>query len=481
MIADLKPYPTMKESGIEWLGDVPEHWDVHKLRSILTGVTERNRPELPLLSVVREKGIILRDVANMDENHNFIPDDLTNYKVVHKGQFAMNKMKAWQGSYGVSRHAGIVSPAYFIFDISEVTRDYFHVAVRSKSYVPFFTQASDGVRIGQWDLSQARMREIPLLVPSNAEQAAIVRYLDHADRRIRRYIRAKQKLVKLLEEQKQVLIHRAVTGRVDVRTGRPYPAYKSSGVEWFPEVPDHWNVLPMRRVIYSAVDGPHFSPTYLDTGIPFLSARNVKSDAWSLEDAKYISEEDYDEFNRRVKPVRGDVLYTKGGTTGVARVVDLTFPFQVWVHIAVLKVNKNAIDPGFLAAALNSTRCYEQSQLFTRGATNQDLGLGRMKGIELPVPPALAEQQTIVGYLRTGLGQVLEAISATHREIGLLREYRTRLIADVVTGKLDVREAAASLLEEADERDPPDEVVLLADDVVDNLYHRVGRGAGNGK
>ena len=121
MIADLKPYPTMKESGIEWLGDVPEHWDVHKLRSILTGVTERNRPELPLLSVVREKGIILRDVANMDENHNFIPDDLTNYKVVHKGQFAMNKMKAWQGSYGVSRHAGIVSPAYFIFDISEVT------------------------------------------------------------------------------------------------------------------------------------------------------------------------------------------------------------------------------------------------------------------------------------------------------------------------------------------------------------------------
>ena len=110
-----------------------------------------------------------------------------------------------------------------------MTGDYFHVAIRSKAYVPFFAQASGGVRIGQWDLSQARMREIPVLVPSPSEQTAIVRYLDHADQRIRRCIRAKQKLIKLLEEQKQAVIHQAVTGRIDVRTGRPYPAYKPSG------------------------------------------------------------------------------------------------------------------------------------------------------------------------------------------------------------------------------------------------------------
>ena len=254
------------------------------------------------------------------------------------------------------------------------------------------------------------LKYVTVPIPPVPEQAAIVRFLDHADRRIRRYIRAKEKLIALLEEQKQAVINHAVTRGLD-----PNVRFKSSGVEWFPEVPDHWNVLPMRRAIYSAVDGPHFSPTYLDTGIPFLSARNVKSDGWSLEDAKYISEEDYDAFNRRVKPVRGDVLYTKGGTTGVARVVDLRFPFQVWVHIAVLKVNKSVIDPEFLATALNSTRCYEQSQLFTRGATNQDLGLGRMKGIELPVPPALPEQHAIVGYLRNGLGKVLEAVSTTNR------------------------------------------------------------------
>ncbi|MGH8658077.1 MAG: restriction endonuclease subunit S, partial [Gammaproteobacteria bacterium] len=165
MIADLKPYPAYKDSGVPWLGEVPEHWGVRKLRSVLAQVTERNRPDLPLLSVVREEGVIQRDTSSKDENHNFIPDDLSNYKVVRTGQFVMNKMKAWQGSYGVSHHDGIVSPAYFVFDLSGVGGEFFHSAIRSRAYVPFFTQASDGVRIGQWDLAQFRMNEIPFIVP----------------------------------------------------------------------------------------------------------------------------------------------------------------------------------------------------------------------------------------------------------------------------------------------------------------------------
>ena len=121
----LHPYPAYKPSDVEWLGDVPAHWEARRLRNILTGTNERNRSDLPLLSVVRERGVILRDVTNMEENHNFIPDDLSNYKVVKGGQFAMNKMKAWQGSYGISKHDGIVSPAYFVFQVQGVSGDYF--------------------------------------------------------------------------------------------------------------------------------------------------------------------------------------------------------------------------------------------------------------------------------------------------------------------------------------------------------------------
>ena len=444
MIADLKPYAGYKESGSKWLGDVPVTWEVRNLRTLISKRAERNQPELPLLSVAREKGVFVRSLTDADENHNVIPDDLSNYKVARTGNLVINKMKAWQGSMGIAPCDGIVSPAYFVFDFRIANHGYGQKLLRSKPYVAHFGQASDGVRVGQWDLSVPGMREIPVLLPPPAEQAAIVRFLDWASGRLERAIRAKRKVIALLNEQKQAIIHRAVTRGLD-----PSFPLKPCGSRWFPELPARWEALTLRRVIVSAIDGPHFSPRYQDAGIPFLSARNVRADRWILSDAKFISEADFIEFSRRVRPEVGDVLYTKGGTTGVARAVDLTFPFQVWVHIAVLKLKRARMAPAFLAYCLNSPRCYEQAQLFTRGATNQDLGLGRMKDIELPVPPTLGEQNAIVAFLDSECGAFTTTISRLEREITLLREYRTRLVADVVTGKLDVRAVAAALPDEA--------------------------------
>lgn len=208
----------MKYSGVKWLGDIPAHWKVTKLRQILHPVSEKNHPEFPLLSVVREQGVILRDVEDKEANHNFIPDDLSGYKVVRKGQFAMNKMKAWQGSYGVSDYTGIVSPAYFIFDIVFENLEYFHYAIRSKVYVNFFAQASDGIRVGQWDLQMDKMKEIPFIVPPADEQIAIVKYIKQA---LPQYDAAIEKLteeVAVLEEYKNKVIADAVTGKIDVRS-----------------------------------------------------------------------------------------------------------------------------------------------------------------------------------------------------------------------------------------------------------------------
>ena len=216
MTTKLGPYLAYKASGVEWHSKVPEHWNVRKLRGALRLTTERNRPELPLLSVVREKGIVLRDVTNKDENHNYIPDDLTNYKVVQRGHFAINKMKAWQGSYGVSKFDGIVSPAYFVFNVDGVDGDFFHIAIRSQAYVPYFTQASDGVRIGQWDLSLARLREIPFSVPPLPEQTAIVRYLDKATANIEIAIDSARRQIGLLQKYRTRLIADVVTGKLNV-------------------------------------------------------------------------------------------------------------------------------------------------------------------------------------------------------------------------------------------------------------------------
>jgi type I restriction enzyme S subunit len=190
---------------------------MRKLRQILTRKTERKQPSLPLLSVVREKGVIKRDTENFEDNHNFIPDDLSNYKVVRVGQFAMNKMKAWQGSFGVSQFEGIVSPAYFVFDLRHVGGDFFHTAIRSKAYVPFFTRASDGVRVGQWDLAEPRMREIPFFIPPFDEQNAIVEYVAKATEAATTAIARTEREIALMQEYRTRLTADLVTGKLDVR------------------------------------------------------------------------------------------------------------------------------------------------------------------------------------------------------------------------------------------------------------------------
>jgi type I restriction enzyme S subunit len=473
MIADLKPYPAMKDSSVPWLGEVPEHWSTRRLRAvarspITNGVGESAqafREDWP-------RYVRITDIAGTrslrDKTRASLPPEIAADAALRPGDLLLAAVGATYGkSYLHRDNSGPACFAGYLVRVApnkDVVPEFLSYWTESPYY---WNQVnSQVIQATIQNFSAARVKGLRVPFPPLPEQAAIVRFLDHADRRIRRYIGAKQKLIKLLEEQKQAIIHRAVTLSLD-----PNVRLKHSGVEWLGDVPEHWEVVTLQRVIRRAVDGPHHSPGYVDRGVPFLSARNIKADRWSLEDAKFISEADYQEFCRRVVPEIGDVLYTKGGTTGVARAVDLTFRFQVWVHVAVLKVVKSKVLPAFLAVSLNSPRCYEQSQLFTRGATNQDLGLGRMKGIFLALPP-VTEQAAILAYLSDSTRRITEAIDRARRECSLVREYRTRLIADVVTGKLDVREAAGQLPVEAEEPEPLDEDDALTDaeeDAADDL------------
>lgn len=269
-------------------------------------------------------------------------------------------------------------------------------------------------------------------LPSLLEQTKIAAFLDSETGKIDALIAEQQRLVDLLAEKRQAVISHAVTKGLN-----PIVRMKDSGIEWLGEIPEHWDRAQVGRVCKQVSDGPHFSPNYVDEGVMFLSARNIGVDSWHLDDAKYISEGDYLEFCRRVIPEKGDVLYTKGGTTGIARVVDLEERFQVWVHVAVLKVDHDLIDPYYLAYALNSVGCYEQSQLHTRGATNQDLGLTRMTKIWFALPP-LDEQLEIRAYLHRET-IVFDSLTAeANRAIALLQERRSALISAAVTGKIDV-------------------------------------------
>lgn len=213
----LNPNALMKNSGVDWIGDIPEHWEVEKLGRLLINFSEKNHAHLPLLSITREQGVILRDIEDQESNHNFIPDDLSGYKLLKKGQFGMNKMKAWQGSYGISKFTGIVSPAYYIFDIDKkLDNDFFNLAIRSKFYVGCFASASDGVRIGQWDLNKTRMREIPFIIPSIEEQKAIYDFSLSITKQVRIAITNYQTQIDRLKEYRHILINQAVTGKIKV-------------------------------------------------------------------------------------------------------------------------------------------------------------------------------------------------------------------------------------------------------------------------
>lgn len=206
-----------KNSGVSWLGDIPTHWSIVKLRNILTPVSIKNCSDMQLLSVVREKGVIVRDIEDQESNRNFIPEDLSGYKRVLKNQFVINKMKAWQGSYGISNFDGIVSPAYYVFDIHFKNLEYFHYAIRSKVYVNFFAQASDGIRVGQWDLSMDKMKKIPFILPSELEQERIVEAIKIDTNKVDVLLKKLENEIECLQELKNRIISDVVTGQIDVR------------------------------------------------------------------------------------------------------------------------------------------------------------------------------------------------------------------------------------------------------------------------
>lgn len=449
MIADLKPYPEYQESGPRWLGAVPAHWEVRNLRTLIRARNERNKPDLPLLSVAREKGVFVRSLTGGDDNHNVIPEDLSNYKVARAGSLVINKMKAWQGSMGIAPCDGIVSPAYYVFDFRIANRAFGLALLRSKPYVAYFGQASDGVRVGQWDLSIPGMRQIPIIVPTEVEQAAIVCFLDHITRRIERTIRTKLKMISLLNEQKVVIINRTITHGLD-----PDVRLKPSGIPWLGDIPEHWESSRISRFakVGNGSTPSRGKPLYWFNGAyPWLNSSHVNRGFIDSAD-QHVTKTALQECHLpRVSA--GSVLVAitgQGKTRGTAAVLGIEATINQ--HIAYITSRPSVVTSNYLylvlKAAYQTLRALSEDAGSTKGAlTCEDL-----KRFKIAVPP-LSEQESLVEHITNETCALSTVVSRTEREIDLLREYRTRLVSDVVTGKLDVREAAARLPDEAEEID----------------------------
>ena len=422
----MERYSSYKDSNVSWIGMIPEHWGSKQLRSFLTLFTEKGHGEAQLLSVTREQGVIERDIEDKEENHNFVPEDLSGYKYIEKGDFAINKMKAWQGSYAVSDYCGIVSPAYFTCKLQGVNKQFFSRAIRSKAYIPFFTQYSKGIRVGQWDLNPNALKSIPFFLPPLSEQEKIVSYLESKTSKIDAYVEDKEKEIQLLQELKQKTIVEAVTKGLN-----PDVKMKDSGISWLGMIPEHWvqyrfATLFKEKSICNCVNEELLS-VYLDRGVIRFSEDNSRrTNPTSKDLSKYQLVDVGDFVLNNQQAWRGSV--------GVSKYRGIISPAYFIFTMSP------KIDRVFANYLLRSTSCVAYYHVCSKGIgsiqRNLDWGALKQKGIAIP---SIDEQRTIVSYIEEKCQKIDTLTTELQAEIDYLKEYKQRLIADVVTGQVNVQ------------------------------------------
>jgi type I restriction enzyme, S subunit len=434
-------YDSYKESGVDWLGAIPSDWQSKKLGILLTEFSKKNNPNLPLLSITRELGVITRDMDDQESNHNFIPDDLSGYKLLKEGQFGMNKMKAWQGSYGISKYTGIVSPAYYVFDVSnEIYPNFFNIAIRSKFYVDFFGSASDGVRIGQWDLNKTRMREIPFIFPSLEQQKKIYEFLSKKIKQIDQAISLKQQQIEKLNEYKQIVIQNAVTKGLN-----PNAPMKNSGVDWIGDIPEHWDVIRFRNA-FRFNKGLNITKENLndEQGILCLNYGEIHSKYGfefipNVHPLKFV-DESYLKNNQKSLLNNGDFVFADtsediegSGNFSYINGQDLVFA-GYHTLIAKPKINFNS---RFIAYVLDSSAFRNQVRVRVKGVKVFSITQAILKTTFIWLPTE-QEQNEIVKYLDEKMQKFNNAKIAYQIQIDRLKEYKNILINQAVTGKIKI-------------------------------------------
>ncbi|NDP20940.1 MAG: restriction endonuclease subunit S [Paludibacter sp.] len=433
---NIQKYPAYKASGVEWLGDVPEHWEAVSLGSLMELKSDKNHPDYEVLSVYREYGVIKKD--SRDDNHNATSLDTSNYKAVEPGDLVVNKMKTWQGSMGISPYKGIVSPAYITCKITskEVVSEYLHRLLRSNLYIGEYNRISYGVRVGQWDMHFEDFKRVTVLVPPLAEQTAIAIFLDTKTVQIDKAIAIKVKQIELLKERRQILIHRAVTRGLD-----PHVKLKDSGVEWIGEIPESWEVKRLRYLADCFPSNVDKHSKENEIKVRLCNYTDVYKNDFITDDMDLMIATATNDQIRKFTLKKGDVVITKDSEAAS----DIAVPAYVTenltnvicgYHLAVIRPNQG-IDGKYLFRAFQCKVFNAQFEVCSNGITRVGLGNSDLKKGQFSVPP-FNEQLAISEYIETSNTKLSIAISIKEKEIEKLKEYKSVLIDSVVRGKVRV-------------------------------------------
>ena len=421
----MQRYESYKPSDAAWLGNVPSHWDVQPLRAVTSLKSDKNRPDLPVLSVYREYGVILKD--SRDDNHNATSLDTSTYKVVKPGDLVVNKMKAWQGSMGVSAHDGIVSPAYITCTTKadRVRPVYLHYLLRSSPLICVYNSLSYGVRVGQWDMHYEDFKQIPIPLPPKDEQDRIVAFLDQKTAEIDAAIAKKERLIEILQEQKNIRIHQAV-----LRGLNPEVPLCDSGVSWIGEIPAHWKAIPNRYIFREQnARSLRGEETHLS-----MSQRYGLVPAKEL-DVQTLQSESYDGAKLCQK---GDLVQNRLkahlAVFAVAPCDGLVSP-----DYSVFRLQNSENQPVYFERLFKTPNYLGEFNRRVRGIV---VGFLRLYSADFNAIPALVppcdEQAEIVKFIEATNTDFESIRAKIDAEIVMLRELKAITVASAVTGKIKV-------------------------------------------
>ena len=431
-----KKYPSYKDSCVEWLGEVPEHWNIVRNKAVfqfIKSLVGEDSKKYKLLSLTL-KGIILRDI---ESGKGKFPAEFNTYQKVKKNDliFCLFDIDETPRTIGISKHDGMITGAYDVARCNDKVSDskfmyYYYLSVDEyKGLKPFYTGLRKVVRAETF-------MNIQLGLPPFKEQQQIAKFLDNATQKMDTLIQKQENLIKLLKEKRQAVISHAVT-----RGLNPDVKFKDSGVEWLGNVPEHWLIPKIKNMLSIPItDGPHETPEFLDVGVPFVSAEAISKGHINFNKIRgYISKEANKKYSQKYSPKIHDVYMIKSGaTTGITAIVEERIDFNIWSPLAVFRTNSK-VNPYYLLNYLRSNNFQKAVELYWSYGTQQNIGMNVLENLYMVVPP-IEEQQKIASYLDDKTKKIDKLIKKATKSIKLLKEKRTALISAAVTGKIDVRE-----------------------------------------
>lgn len=420
----------MKDSEIPWIGMIPNDWELSKVKRIMRNKSVRNFPNEMVLSLYRDYGVIPKD--SRQDNHNVTSEDTTNYKFVEVDDFVINKMKAWQGSMGLSDYQGIISPAYYIckFVDNNVYSKYIHHLLRNETYKPEYMRLSTGLRVGQWDLGIDDFLNIPIIIPPTEIQKRIVSFLDEKCADIDQLISLQQRMIDELKAYKQSVITEAVCKGLD----KSVPM-KDSGIEWIGEVPEGWEVRKVSQ-IYSNI-GSGTTPKsshedyYTEDGFNFLQTGDL-NDSVIESTSKKLTDKAIKECSMRIYPKNSLVVALYGATIGKLGILQIeTCTNQACCVLG----GRSTYESRFGFYMFYAYRPYLLN--LANGGGQPNISQDIIKSSRLLCPSKI-EQKAIVAFLDHKSSQIDTLISIKQQKIEELKDYKKSMIYEYITGKKQV-------------------------------------------